>query len=165
MNKWWTQEELDFLVSSYEKLGRQECAKYLQRTEGSIATKAKALGLTENHNYTDTDKQFIIEHYPKEGGQFCADALNRTLEAIRRCAKALGIRRPPQGVVIYCPELDREFKSIKEASIQLQMSDGNICGILHKRLKSCRGLTFYRGTREEYLNEKESCKNQFRRFT
>lgn len=140
-------------------MGRQECAKYLQRTEGSIIAKAGELGLTEDRSYTDADKQFIIEHYPKEGGQFCADALNRTPEAIQRYAKTLGVRRPPQGIAIYCPELDREFKSIKEASIQLQISDGTICGIVHKRFKSCRGLTFHRGTREEYLNEKESCKN------
>lgn len=164
MTKWWTQEELDFLVSSYEKLGRQECARHLQRSEGSVVTKACKLGLTKDLGYTIADKQFIIEHYPKEGIQFCADALNRTPEAIQHYAKTLGVRRPPQGQVIYCPELDKQFKSIKEASIQLQMSDGNICGVLHKRSKSCRGLTFYRGTREEYLNEKESCKNQFRCF-
>lgn len=140
-------------------MGRQECAKYLQRTESSIVTKASALGLTEDRSYTDADKQFIIEHYPKEGSQFCADVLNRTPEAIQRYAKTLGVRRPPQGIVIYCPELDQYFDSIKDASVKLGLSDGNICSVLKGRLKDTKGYTFIKVSKEEYYNEKESYKN------
>lgn len=159
MDKWWTEAELAFLVDNYNKLGYKECARQLDRTDGSVITKAGKLGLCKDRVYTDEEKEFIRIHYPKEGILYCALALDRSEEAIKRYACTLGVRRPPQGSVIYCPELDRQFNSIREASIQLNMSDGGICGVVNGRLKSYKNLHFIKGTKEDYYNEKRQSKN------
>lgn len=156
MNKWWSEEELSFLIDNYAELGYKKCAKQLNRSEGSVVTKAANLNLISDNSYTEEDKEFIRQHYPIEGIKFCANALGRTEEAIRHYAKILGIRRPPQGHIIYCPELDRQFNSIKEASVHLQISDGGICSVLKGRLKSYKNLHFYKGTKEDYEKRKNS---------
>lgn len=115
--------------------------------------------MTEDHSYTEADKQFMIEHYAKDGVYYCAEHLGRTKAAIRRLARALGVKSLPQGAPLYCPELDQYFDSIKDASIKLGLSDGNICSVLKGRLKNTKGYTFIRVSKEEYYNEKESCKN------
>lgn len=45
MYKWWSNEDLDWLIENYEKLGLQECAKKLNRSVSSILHKASRLGL------------------------------------------------------------------------------------------------------------------------
>jgi hypothetical protein len=56
MNKWWSEEELIYLKENFATLGLKECALQLNRTEGSIRTKASDLGLTKDLHYTEAEK-------------------------------------------------------------------------------------------------------------
>lgn len=152
VDKWWSKEDLDFLVANYPSLGYKECARHLSRSEGSVISKAGSLKLCKDLTYTNEEIAFIKTHYPIEGVKFCAEVLGRSDDAIKRYASTLGVKRPPQGHVIYCPELDRYFCSIKAASIKLNISDGNICSVLKGRLKNTNGYTFIKI--EDYENEK-----------
>ena len=37
----WSNDEINFLIENYNKIGRQECAKILNRTIDSVATKIR----------------------------------------------------------------------------------------------------------------------------
>lgn len=45
MTRYWTKEEIDYLVSNYEKLSDHELGEELQRSAGSIEKKREALRL------------------------------------------------------------------------------------------------------------------------
>lgn len=64
------------------------------------------------------------------------------------------IKTLPQGNPIYCPELDQTFDSIKDAAIKLHMSDGVICQVVNKKVKSIHGLTFEKIDKEKYYEKK-----------
>ena len=160
MDKWWSAEDLQFLKQHFSYENLEFCCEYLNRTQKAIISKASALGLTPANLYTEADKLFVIEHYPKEGIDFCAERLGRTPEAIKRYAKTLRVKRPPQGDPLYCPELGQYFDSIKEASIKLNLSDGNICSVLKGRAKNTKGYTFIKVSKEDYYNEKRQSENQ-----
>lgn len=154
MDKWWSDEEVLFLKQHFSYENLEFCSEQLKRTKKAIIGKASLLGLSPANLYTEADKQFMIEHYPKEGVYFCAEHLGRTKAAVRRLAKVLGIRSLPQGDPLYCPELDQYFDSIKDASIRLSLSDGNICSVLKGRIKNTKGYTFIKVSKEDYYNEK-----------
>jgi hypothetical protein len=159
MDKWWSDEEVQFLKQHFSYENLEFCSEQLKRTKKAIISKASLLGLSPANVYTETDRQFMIEHYPKEGVYFCAEQLGRTKAAIRRFAKVLGIQRLPQGTPLYCTELDQYFDSIKDASIKLDLSDGNICSVLNGRAKSTKGYTFIKVSKEDYYNEKRTSQN------
>ena len=155
MTKWWSEQDEAFLVENFSYENLDACAEYLNRTEKAIISKAFTLGLLNKMNvYTEDEKDFLRLHYPAEGVKFCADRLNRTEDAIRRYAKILGIQRPQQGTPLYCPELNKYFDSINDASIKLGISNGNICSVLKGRLKNTKGYTFVQVQKEDYYNEK-----------
>lgn len=45
MYKWWSAEDLEWLINNYEILGLAECSKKLDRSKSSILHKASNLGL------------------------------------------------------------------------------------------------------------------------
>ena len=152
VSKWWTEEEDLFLKNNYLILGPKECAKQLNRTYGSTVSEAGRLNLTAVNNYSEEDVEFLKTNYPVNGQNYCAEHLNRTPAAIKRKARELGLSCK-QGVPIYCPEVDMTFRSIKAASEYLHISDGNICSVLHGRLKSTKGYHFIRVSREDYYEK------------
>lgn len=57
MRKKWTQEQIDYLRQAYEKdVPRKEMAIFLDRSVGSIVTKAMALGIESNSKYNNKYK-------------------------------------------------------------------------------------------------------------
>lgn len=154
MNKWWTDELDNFLRINYHKLGPKECSKQLNRTYGSVVSEARRLGLTKQNLYNQEDIEFLKENYVKYGEDYCAEKLKRTTAAIRRYAHTLGLRRLPQGTPIYCPELNRTFSSIKDASLALNISDGNICAVVNGKAEKTNGLHFYKIDKEQYYEER-----------
>jgi hypothetical protein len=159
MEKWWSEADEQFLRQHFSYDNLDFCCEHLRRTKKAIIGKASLLGLSPANLYTEADKQFMIEHYSKEGVYFCAEHLGRTKAAIRRLAKVLGIRSLPQGEPLYCPELDQYFDSIKDASIKLGLSDGNICSVLKGRIKNTKGYTFIKVSKEDYYNDKRKSTN------
>lgn len=45
MNKWWTNEDVNWLIENYETLGLKECAKHLERSTSAILHKVSRLGI------------------------------------------------------------------------------------------------------------------------
>lgn len=119
-------------------------------------SEAHRLNLTEQHLYSAADIIFLKENYIKYGENYCAKKLNRTAKAIRRFANNLGLKRLPQGTPIYCPELDKTFASIKDASNTLNISDGNICSVINGRLKQTNNLHFYKIDKEQYYEKRKN---------
>lgn len=156
MNKWWTDELDNFLKANYHKLGPKECSKQLNRSYGSVVSEAGRIGLTKQNFYSNDDINFIKENYAKYGENYCAEKLKRTSAAILRYAHILGLRKLPQGTPIYCPELDRTFSSIKDASIALNLSDGNICAVVNGKIEKTKGLHFYKINKEQYYEERKN---------
>lgn len=145
-----------FLVNNYNTLGPRKCSKQLKRSYEATISRAGRLGLTNQNFYSNDDINFIKDNYTKYGETYCANKLGRTRAAIRRYAHSLGLKRLPQGTPIYCPELNKTFSSIKEASIILNMSDGGICQVLNKKQKTIHGLTFEKIDKEQYYEERKS---------
>lgn len=152
--RFWTKEEDEFLKTNYKCLGSHKCAEILTRTYTAITTRAKRLGLAEDIEdlkYSDIEIQFLKDNYIKHGSAYCANKLNRSEDAIKRFVNhTLKLKRLPQGSVIYCPELNKIFQSILQASRELGISDGNICAVVNGKMKSTKGLTFYKINKEEY---------------
>ena len=152
--RFWTKEEDEFLKTNYKSLGSHKCAEILTRSYTAITTRAKRLGLAEDIEdlkYSDIEIQFLKDNYMKYGSAYCVDKLNRSEDAIKRFVNHnLKLKRLPQGSVIYCPELNKTFQSILQASRELGISDGNICAIVNGKIKSTKGLTFYKINKEEY---------------
>ena len=154
--RFWTKEEDSFLRENYKLLGIAECSKKLNRTNTSIVSRAGRLDLLENTRYTEEEKEFLRENYKKFGANYCAEKLGKSVDAIRGyMTHQLKVKRLPQGTVIYCPELNKYFTSIAQASVELNMSDGNICAIVNGKIKSSKGLTFYKVDKEEYYKNNE----------
>ena len=153
MDKWWTEEDDLFLKNNYLLLGPKECAKQLNRTYGSTVSEAARLGITSKNNYSAEDLKFLKANYAIYGQNYCAQHLNRTPAAIKRKARELSLSCK-QGVPIYCPELNITFSSIKEASEQLKISDGNICSVLKGRLEATNGYHFIKVPRGEYYEKR-----------
>lgn len=152
--RYWTKEEDEFLKKNYKIIGGSNCAEKLNRTVSSISSRADRLGITEdidNFKYSEEEIQFLKENYTKYGADYCAEKLNKSRDAIRGYVNHyLKLKRLPQGSVIYCPELNKIFQSILQASRELGISDGNICAVVNGKMKSTKGLTFYKINKEEY---------------
>lgn len=86
--KLWTIEEDDFLRENYSSLGAKECSKILDRTEASIAHRARKYGLkssktNRNKVWSEKEKNILREYYPIFGLDYCKELLpNRTSDSI-----------------------------------------------------------------------------------
>ena len=155
IGRFFSEEELNFLKNNYKLLGAAACAKYLGRSLCCVQTKASRLNLTEDQKYSEEEVAFLKANYAKMGPTWCAKQLNRPYENIKAySAHILHIKSLPQGTPLYCPELDMTFDSIKDASIKLNMSDGVICQVVNKKIKSIHGLTFEKIDKEKYYEER-----------
>lgn len=157
--RYFSTTELEFLKANYKKLGAAGCAKYLGRSEKCVKTKASRLGLCEDQSYSQEEKDFLKANYKTKGPSWCAKQLNRPVANIKAyAAHILHIKTLPQGNPIYCPQLNQIFDSIADASVKLHMSDGVICQVVNKKVKSIHGLTFEKIDKEKYY-EKKSCQS------
>lgn len=91
--KKWTQEELDYLMENYNKLGPTKILKVLtNRTFLSITQKAQKLGLSRCELWTDEEVNILKENYSKLGPKKMKDLFpHRTIQGIRTKAKVLGL--------------------------------------------------------------------------
>ena len=163
--RYWTKEEDDFLIKNYKNISGPACAEKLNRTIGSIVSRADRLGLLENIEniqYSEDEIQFLKTNYIKYGATYCAEKLGKTKDAIRGYANHyLKLKRLPQGFVIYCPELNKYFTSIAQASIKLNMGDSGICAVVNGKMKSVKGLTFCKVDKEDYYKNNEIIQQEY----
>lgn len=116
----------------------------------------------ENIQYSEDEIQFLKTNYIKYGATYCAEKLGKTKDAIRGYANHyLKLKRLPQGFVIYCPELNKYFTSIAQASIKLNMGDSGICAVVNGKMKSVKGLTFCKVDKEDYYKNNEIIQQEY----
>ena len=60
--RWWSKEDLQWLVENYSNLGLKECAKYLNRSSSSVLHKASALGI-KRRGIGRADRMYIYDGY------------------------------------------------------------------------------------------------------
>ena len=62
MYRWWSNEDLQWLVQNYSNVGLVECSKYLNRSQSSILHKACRMGL-KRKGAGRTDRFLIYDGY------------------------------------------------------------------------------------------------------
>lgn len=129
-NNCFSKQEDKFLLDNYYNLGVIKCAEILNRPIGSIATRARYLGVKSKVTYTQEEKDFIIKYYPIYGSKYCAAKLNRSFTAIQKYAETtLHIKGKKMNKSIYCVELNKVYISAAEAAAEL--------GILRTSIANC----------------------------
>jgi hypothetical protein len=90
----WTDDEILFLKENYNILGRAECAKILQRSVDSIATKIRdsRLNLHSKETWSNDDIIFLKKYYKTNGVSYCAKKLCTNKRRIIYKANSLGLR-------------------------------------------------------------------------
>lgn len=90
----WKEEEINFLKENYNKIGRIECAKLLNRSVDSIATKIKDsnLNLKSKKIWLDYDLDFLKNNYKKYGVDYCVEKLNMDRRRIINKANSLNLK-------------------------------------------------------------------------
>lgn len=62
MYRWWSTEDVEWLVANYSTLGLKKCSEYLHRTENSILHKACKMGL-KRCGAGREDRTYIYDGY------------------------------------------------------------------------------------------------------
>jgi len=90
----WKEEEINFLIENYNKLGRTECAKQLNRSIDSIATKIRdsKLNLKSKEIWSDDDLEWLIINYKKYGVGYCVSGLKADRRRVINKANSLGLK-------------------------------------------------------------------------
>lgn len=99
MNSPWKKEELEILLTQYEKEGPSTLSKKINRSIGAIKEKAMRLGLRRKKFWTKNEDFLIIELYPTKGIN-CLDGKNvnnRTGQSIVQRAIVLNVRKNGHG--------------------------------------------------------------------
>lgn len=90
----WKKKEIDFLIENYNIIGRVECARILNRSIDSIATKIRDgnLNLISKEIWCDTDLKFLKDNYEKYGVNYCVEKLKVNRRRIISKANSLGLK-------------------------------------------------------------------------
>ena len=90
----WKEAEINFLKENYNKIGRIECAKLLNRSVDSIASKIRDsnLNLKSKEIWLDYDLEFLKNNYKKHGVDYCVQNLNMDRRIIINKANSLGLK-------------------------------------------------------------------------
>lgn len=90
----WREDEINFLKENYNKLGRVECAKLLNRSVDSIASKIRdsKLNLKSKEIWLDYDLDFLKNNYKKHGVDYCVRKLNMDRRRIISKANSMGLK-------------------------------------------------------------------------
>lgn len=151
--KRWTNEELEVLISFYNKIDPKktenisfEIAKHINRTPKQIRQKAYELCLTKSKKYTIEEINFLKEKYNLIPAREISKILNRSVDNLSRKAKELGLERKrlinnPNEVKIkivrhqrYETDEIREkvFKERSERAKEWHRNNGHPRGMLNK---------------------------------
>ena len=87
----WSDDEVEFLIENYSKLGGKKCAESLNRPYASVRMKANTLNLTTGNPWREDELKLLKENYHK-GAAFCKTLINRSEQVIRVKASELGLK-------------------------------------------------------------------------
>lgn len=93
----WSQEENEILINNYSEIGTK-CVKLLiGRSESSVYSQARRLGLKFVYNLilSDSDREFIRKWYPIFGRGYCIMHLGKTISNIEAFTRKEGIEKIP----------------------------------------------------------------------
>lgn len=91
-NSEYSQEEIDFLLKYYKKIGAKTCSDVLQRGLSGLQVKAAQLNLRKKPIWTSTKIQFLTENYPNKGAAFCSKHLGFSKTSVRCKAQHLNLK-------------------------------------------------------------------------
>ena len=95
--KAWTNEELEFVKSNYERLSNKEMAARLGRSKSSIEGILNGrlnITRTETRRWTNEETEFLKNNFMKYTNQELADILGRSKSSIHgRIHSGLGLKR------------------------------------------------------------------------
>lgn len=91
MNRRWSKEEVDFLLSNYTTMLSKDIAEKLGRTDVSVRSKLNHLGIVKKH-YTEDEVAFMKAHRHDMSKKEIAARLGRTESAIKEKMKRAGIK-------------------------------------------------------------------------
>lgn len=89
-SRYWSQEEIAYLLENYSKIGCTRCAKHLNKNKDAVRDKAKQLNLTKRPKcysvWTEDELAILKHYYPLEGNKVIQRLPGRTQYAIREKA-------------------------------------------------------------------------------
>lgn len=90
----WSEEEIKFLKENYNKIGRLECAKILNRTLDSLSSKIRDCGLNLQSKgvWCESDLNFLSVNYEKMGVSYCCKKLEMNKRRVVSKANELGLK-------------------------------------------------------------------------
>ena len=140
-NEYWSQEEDDYLAKHYlEPVAT--ISVNLGRTKLAVAARLSRLGLVnvKRSKFTEAELKFIKANYAEKGRFWVAEQLGRTPGAIQSKANELGLHQ--NRTLIYCPELNRYWRSISSVAKELGIAINLIVRVLNGIQKQTHGYTF-----------------------
>lgn len=92
-SKWYADYQIEFLINNYKSLGAARCAELLNRTVGSVHSKAIELRLCSERPklWTVEEDAILTKYFPLEGGKVCTRLPGRSELACRKRAFKLGL--------------------------------------------------------------------------
>ena len=87
----WTQQDEQYLIDNYNKLTVSEIAKYLNRTESAIMTKAYKLDVTNPNIWTNEEVELLKELYPIHSNKYLSENIFKGKQPATIRAKALSL--------------------------------------------------------------------------
>lgn len=116
-NYYWTIEQIEYLKLNYNNFTNKELSKKLNKTEASVGTKARKLGLLRSQAWTEYEIEIIKEHYSNKLNFQIAKLINRKPSCIGNKARELGLKKEKfarydaelfiQNLKLYAEELKR----------------------------------------------------------
>ncbi len=95
IQRYWTEEEINFLKNNIGKLEYTEIGLVIDRTVKSIGAKAEELGLTNFKQLSQEKIDWLKENYSKLSKQELADGIGRSLESIKWYQRKFGLGKRP----------------------------------------------------------------------
>ncbi|MBS4211810.1 hypothetical protein [Neobacillus rhizophilus] len=92
-DKYWTEEEIEFLVSNIDMLTYEEISQKLKRSVKAVMIKASKLGLVTNGSKWSEKEDSLLMQYSRKTIEEIAFILDRSPKAIKHRLNKLGIAR------------------------------------------------------------------------
>ena len=114
-NRYYSPDEIDFLIKNYDTLSYEEIAKKLNRTLSGVYAKINNLRLKGNKTWTNEDIKLLKTVYPHYTNKYLSEKyfLNRKPESIRTMALKLGFHKTKEKSVKWY-DADQMIEQLKE---------------------------------------------------
>lgn len=154
--KYWTAEQVEWLIDNFEHYSYEECGKVLNKTVLSVQYKVSALGLCKMRRWTESELTYLIAHGATATDKELAEVLNRAPATIASKREALGIKKIlPEKKNIKNIKKEPRVKLTKEESLARRRAE-------YEARKNT--AEFKAKRKEEYQRSKEKQKQYARAY-